>query len=360
AQTITLFYADTNNSLWALATVGGFFAFLLIGTFTIFGPAAGFIVLIALAVLSAVLIRYYYHPVPEGFVGVVYSFGKYSRTLYAGLNILFPWERKIHHLKVKEVQWLCPMQRIQLSHDYDVVLRATISYQLHPGDAHLVMAQTDRWESSLRELFVTTLQTISTAFSPDDFISWPDGLQTPPADSENIQSLARRESINNYLYQQVRDKVALWGVIVHWVSMRDIMLTPHNANIQTEILLSTPPTLDPEEQTQPKVTLPAQREAPLHLANDVPKTSEQVTIPSAPPSVLAPPRLPSEEVLVKAYKEVKDGKITDPETIREIAASFKAVADDPQASQAVSFDAERAAANLYEQAEKYENTKEVK
>ena len=112
AQVITLFYADTNNSLWVMATVGGFFAFLLIGTFAIFGLSAGLVMLLILIVLAGVMIRYYFHPVSEGFVDVVYGFGKYSRTLYAGPNMLLPWEKKVYHLKVKEVQWLCPMQRI--------------------------------------------------------------------------------------------------------------------------------------------------------------------------------------------------------------------------------------------------------
>ncbi len=362
AQIITLFYTDTNNSLWMMATVGGFFVFLLLGTFIIFGAATGFIMLIALIILAGVMIRYYFHPVSEGFVDIVYAFGKYSRTLYAGPNMLLPWEEKRHHLKVKEVQWLCPMQRIQLSHDYDVMLRAVISYQLHPEDAHLAVAQTDNWENSLRELFITTLQTISTTFSPDDFVSWPEGLQTPSTDSESARSLARRESINTYLYQQVRDKVALWGVMVHWVKIRDVMLAPRHASIQPEELLPTP-AFDPEEPTQSKITLPTpQSDAPLRLPGDAsaPALKESEAEQAAHPAVPASPKPPREEVLVKLYKEVQNGKITDPETIREIAGSFMAVAEDAEASQTVSFDAARAAANLYEQAERYEQAKQVK
>jgi hypothetical protein len=365
AQIIALFYADTNNSLWVMATVGGFFAFLLLGTFAIFGPATGLVLLIALVVLAGVMVRYYFRPVSEGFVDVAYAFGKYSRTLYAGPNVLLPWEKKVYHLKVKEVQWLCPMQRIQLSHDYDIMLRATIAYQLHPEDAHLAVTQADNWESNLRELLITTLQTISTTFSPDDFVSWPQGLQTPSTDSESAKSLARRESINNYLYQQVRDKVALWGVMVHWVKIRDVMLAPRHANIQPESMLSTPATsFDPDEPTQARITLPTPQKVPSGSAGGASalkeSKSEQETPPSTPPSAPASPKLPSEEVLVKLYREVQNGKITDPGTIREIAASFMTVADDPEASQAVSFDAARAAANLYEQAEKYEQAKKVK
>ena len=63
-----------------------------------------------------------------------------------------------------------------------------------------------------------------------------------------------------------------------------------------------------------------------------------------------------EEVLVKAYKDVREGKITDPLAIREIAANFHEIASDPQVREMLSFDAERAAQNLYEQANRYEKS----
>lgn len=351
AQIITLFYAGANNSIWAVATLGGFFLFLLIGSFAIFGSMVGFIVLLALATLSVLLARRYFHAVPEGFVDIVSAFGKYSRTLYAGPNVLFPWEKVTHKIKVKEIQWLCPMQRVQLSPDHDVVLRAIISYQLLPEEAHIAITQVERWEESLRELFITTLQTVATAFLPDDFISWPEGLQTPPIENENTDLLTRREDMNNYLYRQVRDKAALWGIIVHWVHMRDIMLAPHDTEIHPEVLMPPSTTAEPADQTLPKITPPSQQPVSQRVGN-APNIPEQEPGAASPPNP-APEKLLSEEVLVKVYKEVQDGKITDPQTIREIAASFKAVADDPVASQAVNFDADRAAANLYEQAEKY-------
>ena len=43
-----------------------------------------------------------------------------------------------------------------------------------------------------------------------------------------------------------------------------------------------------------------------------------------------------------------------PDTIRAIAEKFDSIARDPQASQSVHFDAARAALNLYQQAQKYE------
>ncbi len=128
------------------------------------------------------------------------------------------------------------------------------------------------------------------------------------------------------------------------------MLAPHDTEIHPEVLMPPSTTAEPADQTLPKITPPSQQ--PVSRVGNAPNIPEQEPGAASPPNP-APEKLLSEEVLVKVYKEVQDGKITDPQTIREIAASFKAVADDPVASQAVNFDADRAAANLYEQAEKY-------
>ncbi len=66
------------------------------------------------------------------------------------------------------------------------------------------------------------------------------------------------------------------------------------------------------------------------------------------------PQILREDILVKAYQGVQRGNIADPKTIRAIAAHVQAVANDPVASQSVSFDATHAAQNLYEQARRYE------
>lgn len=361
AQIVALFYAGANNSLWVMAAVGGFFLFVLVGSFAIFGPMVGIIMLIVLVALSGILLRFYFHPVPEGMVDITYAFGKYSRTLFAGPNVLFPWEKVAHSLKVSEVQWICPLQRVQLSRTEDVLLRATISYQLSPEDASLAVTQVDRWEESLRELFMTCVQTVATAFAPEDFISWPEGLHTPPSVNENVDSIARRDRINSYLYRQMSDKAALCGVMVHWVGVRDIMLAPHDALIDMEALFTPPEAPQPTPQ-MPKTPVmnnqfpdrpPEKTPNIIQKPSNVPKASENALVVENGSKSVSP-KILSEAILKKAYKEVQDGKVTDPQTIREIAANFQAVAEDPQASQKVNFDAGRAAQNLYEQARKYE------
>jgi hypothetical protein len=369
ASIVALYYTDENKG-WRFATIiGSIFLFVLIASFALAGPATGFVVLVALLVLAALLTRRYFLPVPEDFVDIVYAFGKYDRTLYAGPNILLPWEKVKYELKISEKQWLCPLQRVQLSPTEDVLLRALVSYQLYAKDAYLAVTQVDNWEKQFQDAFITEVQTIGTMFVPDDFISWPEGLHTPSSTEANTNSLARREQVNNYLYRRISARAERWGILVHWVGIRDVMIAPHGAEINTEVLL-TPPTLSdvPEQAqvaTQPDPTL---NQIPTPAASASQTASESIhqqkmqtppKLSESAPSIdqspqASPPKVLKEEILVKAYKEVQDGKVTDPLAIREIAANFRAVASDPQASEMVSFDAERAAQNLYEQANKYE------
>ncbi|MDQ2887803.1 MAG: SPFH domain-containing protein [Chloroflexota bacterium] len=380
AQAIGVYYAGSDNGLWILATIGGFFLFVLVGCFAIFGPVPTLVLLFVVLIVSAVLMRLYFHPVSEGYVDIVYAFGKYKRTLYPGLNILMPWEKVMHSLNVGEKQWACPLQKVQLSRDEDVVLRATISYQLTPEDAYIAATQVLQWENSLKDLVLATIQSIATLFKPNDFIAWPQGLHSRPLTYDDRDNALPWEKVNNYLFQLISDRVALWGVQVNWVRILDVSLAPHGATIvETDpvadvptMLLSNPaPTPAPQPTKQP-VSQPVQANQPK-AATSAPqngagkgnvKVAEEPTqvvpapVPASPPvssnpGQLAPATL-SEKGLISAYKTVQDGAVTDPDTIRRLAAKFEQVARDPIYRDKVSFDPERAAQNLHAQARKNE------
>ncbi|MBE3558734.1 MAG: hypothetical protein IMW89_05830 [Ktedonobacteraceae bacterium] len=363
AQGIAIYVAGDNNGLWALATAGGFSLFLLIGCFAIFGPLASLILLLVLIVVSVVIIRFCFCPVPEGYVDVVYAAGKYSRTLSPGFNLLLPWEKVSKRLKTGETQWLCPRQRVQLSPTEDILLRAVISYQLPSAYAHLVATQiTTNWEEDLREYFIACLQTIATTFTPDDFIAWPQGLHTPVMTIEHTSSLARRQHINEYLCTCMRNRFASLHIVIREVIIRDVMIAPHDATVldagmpisfaPAESLEADVPTGQlVADDTAAKGTTGATASAPTPKAVE---PAGVAFVADQEPAVRRAPKILSEDILRKAYKEVQDGKITDPQTIRGIAAHFQDIANDAQASQQVNFDAAQAALNLYNQARKYE------
>jgi hypothetical protein len=58
--------------------------------------------------------------------------------------------------------------------------------------------------------------------------------------------------------------------------------------------------------------------------------------------------------LITAYRQIQSEKIKSPATIREVASRFLAIANDPEASKHVSFDAARAAQALYTRADFFE------
>jgi hypothetical protein len=365
AQGAVVSYIDAENGMWLLATTGGFALFFLIAIFTLFGPGAALIVFFVLVALFVVMMRLYFHPVVEGYVDIAYAFGKYSRTLFAGPNILMPWEKVAHSLNIGEKQWVCPLQKVQLARDEDVVLRATISYQLMPKDAYIAVTHANQWEEMLKELAVSTIQSIATTFTPDDFIAWPQGLHSRPLtyDTEGEQ---RWERVNRYLQDLIAEHAANWGVVVNWIRIRDVSLAPHGATIVETDAVTDMPTgvLEP---SVPAFDAAAQGAAPLSASSSgAPrgnaKQAEETTevVPPAPtqndPSAS---QVSDEKGLIKAYNAVKNEEIKDPITIRNIAAKFERIARDPKARDTVSFDAEHAAQILYAWAQKNEPAVDV-
>src|SRR5947209_8960118 len=99
--------------------------------------------------------------------------------------MLLPWEKVAHQLKIREMQWLCPLQRVQLSQTEDVLLRALVSYQLYAKHAYRAVTRAEDWEKQFQDMFINEVQIIGTMFVPDDFISWPQGLHTPSSTDAN-------------------------------------------------------------------------------------------------------------------------------------------------------------------------------
>ncbi len=368
-QGTALYYAGANNGFWWLGVVGGFLLFLLVACFTIFGPVSTVIFLLVLVIVCFIGARLYVRPVPEGTVDIIFAFGKYSRTLFPGFNFLLPWEVVESHLLTRERQWTTPEQIVQVSQDNDVHLKAVICYQLMPEDAHLAIMQIDNWEASLHNLFITCLQQASNYLKPDDFMAWPQrqqqggGLRLNEADEDENTHWTR---VNTLLFQRIRDLVANWGVYINWVYIRDISLTPHSSLPYNPDRMMPAASAPPQYQgagSRVASAAPPREEVPAAAAPPGFKSAARATpggpagsapsplAPSAPP---APASIPKEDILIRAYKQIQSEKIKSPATIREIAGRFLAIANDPEASKNVSFDASRAAQALYERAELYE------
>ncbi len=352
-QGMVLYYAGSNNVYWMMGTIGGFFLFLLVVCFTIFGPLPSVILLLVLVAVSILGMRTSMRSVKEGTVAIVSFSGGYSRTLFPGLNFLLPWEQMTKMVNTREVQWQCPEQQVRISREEDVLLHATISYQLEPEDAHIAAFQVDQWEESLRELFRSAVQTVAGELTPEDFLAWSKGFRSrqPVNNQQQPGSTPRWERINAILYQRMRDKVASWGVQINWIQVYDIMLVPHVASVADMAAGMT----NGENGSMPPPQATQQAGAgspPSPSFTGTPYSSAAASGAAATAKEL---KSMNPAQLINAYNSVKQGTITDPTTIRKIAARFENIANHPEESQKVEFDAARAARNLYAQAQLLED-----
>jgi len=395
-QGTMLYYAGSNEDLWLLCMIFGYSLFLLVGSFAIFGAVGAIILLILLLLIMGFLAQRGFHPVSEGYVNIVYSFGKYTRTLYSGPRFIWPWEKVIQRLSIKERLWTCPLQVVKISRDQDVHLTATLSFQLVAEDAHLAFA-VEKWEESLHTLFIGTLQSLINQLSPADFVAWPQGQGSPLRSTDTNAPMdptqdTRWDRINNALASRIQDHVAAWGIQVNWVRIQDITLIPHLAPA------ASPP---PGMQVQARQTVAADNYAPEPKNQGVKqpagtgnagtqKTSPQaassgdpdqtvvmdsntvkqqmvhpqpqptmpvqpqITTPNPDAESTTSPKAIKVDMLKDIYEAVRQGRITDPDTIRDLARRFEVVARDPELSQKAEFDAARAANTLYQRAKTIE------
>ncbi|MFL5589315.1 MAG: SPFH domain-containing protein [Ktedonobacteraceae bacterium] len=309
----------------------------------------GLVCFIALLFLS---ISAFLRRVPENYVDIVSSFGKYKRTLYSGLHVRLPWQKIVERLRVSESLMVCPPQLVPLSYDYDVNLSCMMSYQLVPEQAHLALSTTENWEESLHHLLITCLQASGTVFEPDDFLAWAPHVPSNVTGKTLDVPVSPWERVNLYLLRQMREMAAQWGVQVNWTAIRDVRLAKHTSALVIagkparassaegwtgNLIEHNYPTekLTPWQSNGPQVSSGKKREAAL--------ISSEADV-----SVL------DEEVFIRAYEGVQNGNITDPQTIRAIALSFESIAQDPKLSEMVCFDAACAANLLYKRASMYE------
>ncbi len=369
AQGAALYFAGPNDNFWLLSVTIGFCLFVLLGSYAVFGLAFSGIMLIILLVLGIILAQRCIRLVPEGRVDIVQSFGKYTRTLFPGFNIIRPWEHVSSELNVRETPWVCPKQLVSILHGQEVELTAQISYQLMPEDAYLAVLHVQNWESSLHDLFITTIHSDVHELSPEDF--------TGPHRKSNAggapdSTLARLwDHVSARLWGDMQDKVAPWGVQVNWVKIRDMNLLPripdaaaqgnvHPMNMGATRGAGSVPTPTVHANFAPHQQYGAGQRGQFTYA--APPPAAPVNPPSPPPAsssadqtVVVSPEAKN-EALIDAYEGIRVGNITDPVLIRDLAQRFLNIARNPEANNNFPFDAERAAHALFQRAKSYEDS----
>jgi regulator of protease activity HflC (stomatin/prohibitin superfamily) len=349
-QGTLLYYAGSNDTYWTLFVIIGYALFLVVGTLAIFGFGASLILLILLLFIGTLLARRSLHQVPEGYVDIVMMYGKYARTFYPGPNLKMPLEKVTNRLNTKEITWTCPEQQVKISRDEDVKLIAIISYKLLPEKAHFATFQVDNWETSLQKLFVSTMQSVINELTPSDFMNVPQGAHPRTLidiNSIDAATITRWDRVNTTLAKRVQDQVDKWGVQIKYVRIQDITLIPHLTSSVNPSWRQAPVDVGMARVPYPTVAQPQQAQI---IAKPVENHLGPLVLQSSsayPPMPVSPASL---EMLKDSYEAVRSGSLRDPQTIRDIAARFEAIADDPN----IDVDAMKAAQILYQRAWIYE------
>lgn len=358
-QGTLLYFAGSNDTLLTLYIVGGYALFIVTGVFAAFGPVPALITLGVLLLLGVFLARRGIHPTREGFVDIVTSYGKYSHTLYPGLNLLLPWEQVSLRLNTQETTWTTPRMDVLTSRDQTVQLTATISYQLMPEDAHLAALGVKDWEGSLHNLFKGTVQSLVNELTLADFVAWTQSVytRTPASDTNSFNPAAatRWDRINSTLSRRMQDVIASWGVQVNWVRIQDLTLLPNahgrHAPLANGDTGGTTQIMKDEPILAP-VPAPPRRQEKVEKAQTPPKPADPAP---GPPKVAPAGKMPKVEMLVDMYNAVRQNVITDPAVITDLALRFESLANDPVANKTIDFDAERAAKTLRQRAQRMQD-----